>query len=364
MTRRRIDLSSLGLALAAPVGAVAVSVVAAVLLLLVSGFNPLDVLSVLAEQSARESTWIETGQRAVPLYISGIAVAVGFKMNLFNIGVEGQYRLAVFVAAVAGAAVSLPPVLHVSFIIAVAMLTGGAWAAIAGVLKVTRGVNEVISTIMLNYIAIAVAAWLFDYAKASVPGDLNAKTERLDESAWIPNLVQQGLRKFSAFVFIALLLGAIFYVVVWRTRFGFRLRASGANANAARTSGIDPNRMIVTTMILSGAAAGLIGLPQLLSDKHAYTSDMTTGLGFGGITVALLGRNNPIGVAVGATVIAFLDAASRVLDAEGVPKEIVRIMQGIIVLAVVIVYELAKRYKERKVQETVRAATPVAAVQP
>ncbi len=362
MTRRRVDPTALGYAVAAPLGAVAVSILGASVLLVVSGFNPFDVLRVLGEQTTRDSTWIETGQRAVPLYLSAVAVAIGFKMNLFNIGVEGQYRLAVFVAAVAGAAVSLPAVLHVSFIIVVAMLTGAFWAGIAGVLKVTRGVNEVISTIMLNYIAIGLVAWMFDQAKVSAPGDLNAKTKALPESAWVPNLVQQGLRKFSGFVFVAAVVGVVFYVVVWRSRFGFRLRASGANAVAARTSGIDPRRMVATTMIMSGAVAGLVGLPQILSDKHTYSSDLSTGLGFGGITVALLGRNNPVGIAVGAVVIGFLDAASRTLDFEGIPKEIVQIMQGIIVLSVVIVYEMARRSKERRVQESASVAAPLQAV--
>jgi simple sugar transport system permease protein len=121
--------------------------------------------------------------------------------------------------------------------------------------------------------------------------------------------------------------------------------------------------MVVTTMVMSGAVAGLVGLPQVLSDKHTYSADLTTGLGFGGITVALLGRNNPVGIAIGATVIGFLDAASRVLDFEGIPKEIVQIMQGIIVLSVVVTYEVARRAKERQVQEsTSTATTDVAAV--
>ena len=149
------------LALAAPLAAVVFATIASSIFLLIAGSNPFTAYGDMFEYGSRLEIQVDILNRATPLYISGVAAAIGFRMNLFNIGVEGQYRLAAIVAAYVGASVSLPGVLHVGLILLVAMLVGGAYSGVAGVLKVTRGVNEVISTIMLNAIAISgLIAWL------------------------------------------------------------------------------------------------------------------------------------------------------------------------------------------------------------
>ena len=354
---RRINWTNVAISTAAPVASILIAAGISAALLAISGFNPADVLSTLGGRFGDSSTWIESIQRAIPLYLSATAVAIGFKMNLFNIGVEGQYRVAMLAAAVAGAYVHFPKPIHLAYCILVAMLVGASWALIPALLKVKRGINEVISTIMLNYIAIGLTAFLFaEVFTDTKAGDLNAKTRLMPESAWMPNLVEQKLRNISGFLIVAIILGIGYYLLVWRSRFGFRLRASGANPTAARTAGINPNSMIVKTMLLSGAVAGLVGLPQILGDKHAYSSDLQLNLGFDGIAVALLGRNSPVGMAIGALVFGFLDAAGRFLDLEDIPKEIVVIMQGVIVLTVVVVYELARRFRERQTQEAASRA--------
>jgi general nucleoside transport system permease protein len=357
-----------GLALLGPVAAIAVALAISAVVLAISGHDPWSTYTTMAEYGSRLQSIISILNRSVPFYFSALAVALGFKMGLFNIGVEGQYRLAAVVAAAAGAAVTLPAPLHVLFIVIVAMAVGGAWGAIPGVLKVTRGVNEVISTIMLNAISTGVAAYLLaaHFKQQNAPGDLIIKTKEIPKSGWFPSLnpvleavgidIPSG-SELQGFLVIAALAGALFYFLVWRTRFGFDLRASGINPLAAKASGVNPNRMIITTMALSGAIAGLVGMSTLLGFFHRYTVDFPTGLGFTGIAIALLGRNHPAGIAFGAFLFAFLDRSAQVLDLEGIPKEIVVIMQGTIILSIVVAYEVVHRLRETQERKDVAAAT-------
>lgn len=347
MTARRFLLGLL-----APVAAIGFAVAVSSLALLASGNSPMDAYGAMLEYGTRSRTMIGIVNRAVPLYVSAIAVAIGFRMGLFNIGVEGQYRLAAILAASAAAALSLPAVLHVPFVILVAMVTGGTWAGIAGVLKATRGIHEVISTIMLNTIATGLGAWLLANHLKDDGESLNIKTPEIPESGRIPSLnsvldtigieVPRGAN-LQGFLLGAIVLGVLYYVVIERTRFGFDLRSSGRNPFAAQASGVDAKGMVVRAMVLSGAVAGLVGIPQLLGFFNRYTLDFPTGLGFAGIAVALLGRNRPIGMAVAALLFGFLSTSAQVLDLEDVPKEIVDIMQGVILLSVVVAYEVVRR---------------------
>ncbi|MCU1376548.1 MAG: inner-rane translocator, partial [Actinomycetia bacterium] len=188
MTGTRTLLRRIGLALLAPAAALVFALAVSSLALLLSGNSPGGTFSAMWEYGTRERTLITTVNQAVPLYLSAVAVAIGFKMGLFNIGVEGQYRLAAVMAAAAGAAVSLPPVLHVPFIILVAMVTGAAWAGVAGVLKATRGVHEVIATIMLNTIATGIGAYLLANYFQDRDNSLNTKTKLIPTSGWVQSL--------------------------------------------------------------------------------------------------------------------------------------------------------------------------------
>jgi len=280
-------------------------------------------------------------------------VALGFKMGLFNIGADGQYRIGALLAAAAGAAVSLPAPLHVLFIVLVAMVGAGAYAGIAGVLKVTRGVNEVVSTIMLNFIATGITAYLLTVYLRNKAVDLQSETKPLPRSGWLPSL-NRGLRwigyhlapgtTLQGFLVVAVLTGVGFYLVVYRTRFGFDLRSTGANPRAALASGVNPNAMIMKTIILSGAIAGLAGMGPLLSELHKYGDTFPTALGFTGIAIALLGRNHPAGIAIAAVVWAGIEQAARALPEVGIPPEIGRILQGTLLLSAVIAFEVVRRY--------------------
>jgi len=351
-----LNLRRLLLALAAPVGAFAFSVGLSSLVLLAVGTSPMEAWTEMLSYGTRLETFVETGNRATQLYLAGVAVAIGFRMNLFNIGVEGQYVLAALLAASAGAAVDLPPVLHVALIMAVAMAVGSAFAGVSGYLKVARGVHEVISTIMLNAVALAAVGfllrtWLLDDTDAT----LNMKTPEIPPSGHFPKingLVETFTREIGrgrelwGFLLVAVVVGVLFHVFLNRTRAGYDLRATGLNPFAAEAAGVDPSATVVRAMLLSGAVAGLIGLPEILGDAHKYDLGFTRGLGFAGIAVALVGRNHPGGVAVAAVFFGWLDSAAPILDVVGdTPREIVSILQGVVVLSAVVAYEVVNRVR-------------------
>jgi ABC-type uncharacterized transport system permease subunit len=312
------------------------------------GHNPFTVYRQMLEYDISRDSLLDATRRAVPLMLAATAVAIGFKMALFNIGVEGQTRLAVLLTAAIATQVHLPAVLHVMFCLVLAMTVGALWAGIAGFLKVKRGVNEVISTIMLNYVAIGLVSWMFDTFFVVGADTLNVKTKELPRSAWFPELVKG---KLTGFVFIVAIVIFVFWVVVWKTKFGFHLRSSGANPGAARVAGVNPSRMIMTSMLLSGAIAGLVGMPGLLGDSHAYRRGLAEGYGFDGIAVALLGRNHPLGIVISGMLFGFLDHSSGILQVNAIPRSIIDIIKGVIVLTVVIVNEALKRWHNRRTQQ-------------
>ncbi len=340
-------------ALAAPLLAATAAFVISSIALLAIGDNPFDTFQAMWNAVNSADAVANIINVAAPYYVMALAVALGFKMNLFNIGADGQYRLGALIAAAAGAAVSLPAPLHLLFIIIVAMVVAGAYAGIAATLKVTRGVNEVVSTIMLNFIATGISAYLLTVYLRNKDVDLQSETKELPRSGQLPTLNRafrwigyhfpQGT-VLEGFLAIAILTGIVFYLLVYRTRFGFDLRASGANARAALSSGVSPNAMIMKTFILSGAIAGLAGMGPLLSEFHKYGDTFPTALGFTGIAVALLGRNHPAGIAVAAFVWAGIEQASRGLSDIGVPPEIGKIIQGTLLLSAVIAFEVVRRY--------------------
>ena len=372
MTRHR--LRRIVLSLLAPVAAFVFAVAISSLALWASGNDPWTAWSEMLGYANDTRRFISIVNRAVPLYLSALAVGFAFKMNLFNIGVEGQYQLAAVLAASAGAAVDLPAPVHVLFILVIAMGVGAGWAGIAGVLKAYRGVHEVIATIMLNAIvtsgllAYLLSSYLRDESETSI-----IKTPAIPDSGLMPSLnswldtvgvnVPQG-SDLQGFVLVAVLIGLAFYVVVWRTRFGYDLRASGVNPWAAQASGVNPKGMIVRTMLVSGALAGLVGMPQLLGFFGRYHQDFPSGLGFAGIAVALLGRNNPFGMAIGALLFGFLSASAQILDLNDIPKEIIDIMQATILLSVVVSYEVVRRMVAASEIRAAAEATEGMATQP
>jgi simple sugar transport system permease protein len=359
----------IALAVAAPLTALFFALGLSSIVLLVSGSNPVTAFGDMVEHASRLETMVDILNRATPLFIAGVAAAIGFRMNLFNIGIEGQYLLAALVAAHVGSIVALPPIIHFLFIMLVAMSVGGAYAGFAGVLKVTRGVNEVISTIMLNAIAISglvayfIRVW---QAGGEIQGGVGVVgTTPIAASGRLPNLnsllelvtreIGRG-KELTGLLIVAIVVGIVYQVLVNRTRFGFDLRASGINPFAAQVGGVPPKRMVVIAMFLSGAIAGLVGLVEVNTEGF-FAANPIQGLGFTGIAVALLGRNSTFGILVSSLIFSFLNISSGVLQFTGAAsREIVVIMQGVIILAAVVAYEVARRAREREEAKAAAAA--------
>jgi simple sugar transport system permease protein len=361
-----------GQALLGPVMAVVVALIISAIVIALIGEDPLAAVRVMADlgdtPGQQTQSMVVILNRAIPLFLAGLAVSVAFRMGLFNIGVEGQYRLATILAAAAGAAIALPAPLHLLVIVVVAMLVGAFWAGIVAVLKVTRGVSEVISSIMLNFVALGLASFLLSGPfRGSPEGAQIITTTPLPESAWFPGLnglftglgLAEPRSELYGFLLVAIVVGVVIAILLKRTRFGFDLRATGLSPSAASASGVDARAMVIKTMLISGAVAGLIGLPDLLGDSHHYGTEFTAGLGFLGIAVALLGRNSPGGIALAALLFAFLDRAALPLQFADIPSSVVTIIQGTIVLSVVIANEVARRLTLRSAERAgARAAPP------
>ncbi|WP_327353872.1 ABC transporter permease [Streptomyces sp. NBC_01304] len=361
--KREITKERVILALAAPVLALVVAVALTSVILLATGKNPFEPYSLMVSYvSEWPDVQVLVINQAVTYYLAALAVAVGFRMNLFNIGVEGQYRLGACVGAIVGFNLPAPGVVKMIAVIVTAVVVGALWAGVAALLKVTRGVSEVIATIMLNSVAAAIIGYLIqkDVFGHQPKGANGLNTGDLPESAWFPGIPYGDFEVFG-FLVIAVLLGVGYWVMLNRTRFGFDLRAAGASESAALASGVSGRKMVLIAMLASGALAGLIGMPSLLGESHTFMSDFPAGYGFTGIAIALLGRNHPLGMAFGAFLWAFLDKASTTLDDNGYESEISVIMQGIIVLAVVIAYESVQRWGLKRQQQKVGAELAAAA---
>jgi general nucleoside transport system permease protein len=342
-TLKNIDREKLILGIAAPLLALAAAFVITSLILLATGANPFHAYWVMLDFGTKSDSQVWIINKAVPYYLAAVAVAIGFRMHLFNIGVDGQYRIAAFFAAVVGGALTLPGIIQIPLIIIVSMLVGAVWAGIAGVLRSTRGVSEVITTIMLNAIAGSVIGYfLQDGRLAEKEGNL-FHTPDIPESSHFFE-IPTDVEPIQGFVVVAVLAGIAYWLILSRTRFGFDLRAVGHSESAAEAGGVSVKRMVVTSMLLSGAAAGLIGMPTLLGESGNYGTDFPEGIGFTGIAIALLGRNHPVGMAFAALLWGFLERTGTQLEFEDYAQEIVGVMQGVIAFCVVIAYEIVRRY--------------------
>nr|WP_206322227.1 ABC transporter permease [Streptomyces sp. HNM0575] len=340
------------LALGAPLLAIVAALVITSGVIMTTGKDPFHAFYVMIDFGSKSDSQVWIINKAIPYYLSAVAVAIGFRMNLFNIGVDGQYRIAAFFAAVVGGALTLPGIIQIPLVILVAMLVGAVWSGIAGLLKTTRGVSEVVTTIMLNFIAASTVGFFLQDGRLAVKDGNLFHTPDIPSSSHFFLVPTQPDPVYGTIV-IGVLVGAAYWFVLGRTRFGFDLRAVGRSESAASASGVSVKRMVVTSMVLSGVVAGLVGMPTLLNASFNYGTDFPAGIGFTGIAIALLGRNHPVGMALGALLWGFLERTGTQLEFEGYAQEIVGVMQGVIVLCVVIAYEVVRRYGLRMQQRQV-----------
>lgn len=357
-----------------PVLAVLVAMAVASIALIIIGKNPLVVYGTMFYFAfGRMDSIANILYKATPLIFAGIACAVGFRVGLFNIGVEGQYLIGVLCAASVGFAVKgLPVYIHLPLAILAGAAGGALWALVPIWLKLKRGVHEVITTIMLNHTAFLfvqylVAGPLMDKTGGMGPGgvDLRVRTPALLPTARMPDLhgalgkigIDFPAGSVNWFLILALLAAVGLWYLLWKTPFGLELRAVGHNPKAAETAGIRSNTVIFRTFLLSGAVAGLAGLSDLLGYFGYLDIDFPRNFGFTGIAVALVGRNSAVGIVLASVLFGFLSRGGMGIQIiERVPMETYYILQGLIILCIVMASEVIRRYA--RAQQKKEEASP------
>ncbi|HEY0457532.1 MAG TPA: ABC transporter permease [Pyrinomonadaceae bacterium] len=350
-----------------PLAAVLLAFVVGAIIILLIKDNPFETYSILLANSfgsVKDIGW--TLFYATPLIFTGLAVAVAFRCGLFNIGAEGQLYVASFATAWVGIKLggtvvdvfgkqedwswaSLPAVLLVPLCILTAIVVGGLWGAIPGFLRARFGSSEVINTIMLNFIAIALVSYLTQY-HYKVPGDAILQSAPIGKAAYIPQLheylsfIPKDVPLNFAFL-LAILMCVLVYIFLWKTKWGYELRAVGANPSAAEYGGISPQKQIIIAMTISGSLAGMVAIGEVLGDRHLYYHDFAGEIPFLGIAVALLGRNHPLGVFAAAMFFAVLLRGEIFVDAftRYVSKDIGLILQAIAILFVACLQKYSKK---------------------
>jgi simple sugar transport system permease protein len=334
-------LRSAGKALLVPVLAIFTALVVGGIVIFVAGGNPLlAYYGLFVGGFGSVEAWSETAVWATPYIFAGLAVALAFKGGLFNIGAEGQLALGAVGAAWIGYALpemlgfSLPPLLHVLLALGVGALFGAIWAAIPGALKAYTGAHEVINTIMMNYIALNLVSFLLNGPmKDPDPLRLAAATPAIADSARIPPIFE-GLRIHWGF-FLALLCAWLVWWLLSKTTLGFEIRTVGSNPDAAKYAGMNVKRLIILTMAISGALAGLAGAVEVTGLNYRHELGFSIGYGFDAIAIALLGKTHPLGVVLSAILFGGMrNGASYMQFMAQIPVDVISLIQGLILLFV------------------------------
>lgn len=331
------------------------------------GVDPLEVYRIIWVYGTSELSDIaRVLANATPLIFSGLAVAVAFKAGMFNIGVEGQYIVAMMTAATAAVGLDfLPGFLLLPVILLAGMAGAVVWAAVPALLKVRTGAHEVVTTIMMNGIAVSLVAWaLLNPLRSKDEGLVDLRTDIFEQKALIPKIADSlglseqipGSVNLTWLFPLSLVACVLVWVLLKRTRLGYDIRAVGSSAGSAEAGGISIGRLQVKAFLVSGALAGLVGMNSLLGDRGYLAHNYEIGLGFAGITVAFLGRNHPFGIPLAAVLLGML---ARGQDGIAVsfelPTETLIILEGILILSVVVAYEIVRRAVNKRRQQIVRA---------
>lgn len=343
--------------LSAPLIGVIMSFIILMIIVVAVGESPVKALEAIGKfclgSTSRFATVISN---TIPLFISGLAVAIAFKAGVFNIGVEGQYFFGGLVGALAGIYLPLPAFLHIPVVVIFSMLGGAMWAFIPAFLKLKKGVHEVITTIMFNNIVLALVNYLVNGPLSGLEGgeSLEPQTAAIRETAtfgklngffraigW--NVPDHVYLDYS--LVVAIIMGVLVWYLFSRLRYGFEIRSVGTAIEASKYSGIRVGKVQVGAFLLSGAIAGLIGLQEIFAVRGFYTYSIASGLGFDGIAIALIGRNSPIGVVFSAFLFAFLKQAGYGLQLyTSVPNSVIFVITGLMILIIVVTHEILAKY--------------------
>ena len=317
-----------------PVGAILLALLIGAVFILIIGKNPIGAYAALLQGAFGDLFSIgETLEAATPLIFTGLAVAYAFRAKMFNIGAEGQFLMGALAATWVGIFLPLPGFLHVIAVVLAGFISGGLWGGIAGGLKALRGVNEVISTIMLNFIAILFISWIVTGPMKEI-SDLDIpQTAQVLESARLLKILPPS--RLSAGIILALVTAAVVSWILWKTTVGYELRGVGLNPFASEQGGIKPNRTMFTSMLVSGGLAGMGGAVIISGLFLRYQQGFEPGYGFTAIAVALVGGSTPSGVVLAAFLFAILGQGARGMqNVAGVPQDTVLIIQALVIFFV------------------------------
>ena len=317
------------------------------LIILLLGENPLMIFGTFL--SGAFGSWNNLGYTlfyATPLIFTGLSVAVGLRAGLFNIGAEGQLYIGAFMCAFAGLTfLNMPAALLVPTAILFSAAAGGVFGFVPGYLKARAGAHEVITTIMLNFIAIGLTGY-FASGPFKAAGDQIPQTNFISESAHLPRISELsgllGIKypdyiPLNSSIFIAVAACILVYLMFKYTTLGYEIRAVGLNKDAALASGIDVKKIITVTFIISGALAGLAGVNEVMGYRYRFLDNFSSGFGYMGIAVALLGRNHPAGVFISAVLFGAMMRGGLLVDiySDKITKDVVYIIEGILILFLV-----------------------------
>lgn len=348
-----------------PLIAVILALLVGAIVIMLIGENPVFVYKTLFSNAiGNRDGWGNVLFRATPLIFTGLTVAFAFRCGLFNIGGEGQMYIGTFLATWVGFTfTNLPAFVLIPLCILSAAAGGALWAAVPGILKAKTGVHEVIVTIMMNWIAASLTFFLVLKFKASPTEAMVAAgvkqmiphTSEIAQAARLPRLYNifkflnidfPSYNQVNLSFFIAIGVAVLAYYILWKTNLGYEIRAVGYSPMAAEYGGISVGKNIILAMMISGAFAGLVGTNEVMGFKYRWRQELFTGLGFNGIAVALLGKNHPLGVVLAAILFGILNyggAIVNIFTAGRIPRELIMVLQAVIVIFVVISDEVVKR---------------------
>lgn len=333
-----------------PLGSVVLALLFGAIILIVSGASPVQAYLALFRGSFGDAAAFQrTLEKATPLVFSGLAVAFAFKAGLFNIGAQGQLVFGAVTAAALGFMIEgLPPLIHAPLALLGGALAGLLFGAIPGLLKAYTGAHEVITTIMLNYVALNFTDYLANGPlRDPTPGNIVARTPVVEASARIPTF-----GAVPAGFLIALLVAGLTWWLLWHTTIGYEIRTVGLNPSAADYAGMRVSFTIVMTMALSGLMAGLGGAVETQGIIGRFQPGFNVGLGFDGITIALLGKTHPLGVIPAAMLVGAMRAGSSLMQFRaGVATEIIDVILAIILFFVAAEMIMRRILRTRPVTE-------------
>jgi simple sugar transport system permease protein len=301
--------------------------------LLATGYNPIDAYAAMLQGAFGNVFRVgQTLTQATPIIFTALAFLFSFKSGLFNIGAEGQFLAGAFASTLVGISFqNLPAPLHVLLALVAGAVVGGLWGLIPAVLKARFGAHEVITTMMLSYVALYLTSYMVNYP-FKAPGWVS-QTVMIAESAKLPRLLQGA--QLSASIIIALALVALTWFILQKTILGYEIRATGLNPSAAENAGIDVKRGMILALVLSGAIAGLGGSGEIMGVHRRFIDGFSPGYGWDGLAVALVGGLNPVGTLLAAILFGALRSGGMIMTrATGVPLDIVFLLQALVILFV------------------------------